>query len=223
MVTLRWPKISDQHFASASSSASMNISTLVLAVLIHCYYHFKNIAWNIELWFSRISFWDFKLYRVSKKRVISKTMAITPLKSIRKGKSWCVSENSALMPQDRHHTVKFSAEMSKKNELEIDNLPLIMEQIYCSKFLPICQEGCQLQVFFLSHFSTIFERFGAYCLSWSWIFRNTTTFSLSDGFQSYGHVKKDSPFFRTPCKYLRSVWCTYCAGWCAAAGGPIKC
>ena len=31
----------------------------------------------------------------SKKSVISKQMAITPLKSIRKGKSWCVAENSA--------------------------------------------------------------------------------------------------------------------------------
>ena len=31
----------------------------------------------------------------SKKRVISKNMAITTLKSIRKGKSWCVLENSA--------------------------------------------------------------------------------------------------------------------------------
>ena len=30
-----------------------------------------------------------------KKSGISKTMAITPLKSNRKGKSWCVSENSA--------------------------------------------------------------------------------------------------------------------------------
>ena len=30
----------------------------------------------------------------SKKIRISKTMAITPLKSIRKGKSWCVLENS---------------------------------------------------------------------------------------------------------------------------------
>ena len=35
-----------------------------------------------------------------KKSGISKTMAITPLKSIRKGKSWCVLENSALMLQD---------------------------------------------------------------------------------------------------------------------------
>ena len=41
-----------------------------------------------------------------KKSGISKTMAITPLKSIRKGKSWCVSENSALMLQDRHQTVQ---------------------------------------------------------------------------------------------------------------------
>ena len=39
----------------------------------------------------------------SKKRVISKDMTITPLKSIRKGKSWCVSENSYML-QDRHHT-----------------------------------------------------------------------------------------------------------------------
>ena len=31
----------------------------------------------------------------SKKSVISKNMAITALKSIRKGKSWCVLENSA--------------------------------------------------------------------------------------------------------------------------------
>ena len=31
----------------------------------------------------------------SKKSGISKKIAITPLKSIRKGKSWCVSENSA--------------------------------------------------------------------------------------------------------------------------------
>ena len=42
----------------------------------------------------------------TKKRGISKTMAITPLKSIRKGKNWCVSENSALMLQDRHQTVQ---------------------------------------------------------------------------------------------------------------------
>ena len=42
----------------------------------------------------------------SKKRGISKDLAITPLKSIRKGKSWCVSENSALMLQDRHQTVQ---------------------------------------------------------------------------------------------------------------------
>ena len=42
----------------------------------------------------------------SKKSGISKTMAITPLKSIRKGKSWCVLENSALMLQDRHQTVQ---------------------------------------------------------------------------------------------------------------------
>ena len=31
----------------------------------------------------------------SKKSVISKNMAITTLKSIRKGKNWCVLENSA--------------------------------------------------------------------------------------------------------------------------------
>ena len=31
----------------------------------------------------------------SKKSVISKNMAITTLKSIRKGRSWCVLENSA--------------------------------------------------------------------------------------------------------------------------------
>ena len=31
----------------------------------------------------------------SKKSVISKNMALTTLKSIRKGKSWCVLENSA--------------------------------------------------------------------------------------------------------------------------------
>ena len=30
-----------------------------------------------------------------KKSVLSKKMSITPLKSIRKGKSWCVSENLA--------------------------------------------------------------------------------------------------------------------------------
>ena len=40
----------------------------------------------------------------SKKRVISKNMAITTLKSIRKGKNWCVLENSAQMLQDRHQT-----------------------------------------------------------------------------------------------------------------------
>ena len=45
------------------------------------------------------------MYRVDQKKSgISKTMAITPLKSIRKGKSWCVSENSALMLQDMHQT-----------------------------------------------------------------------------------------------------------------------
>ena len=66
--------------------------------------------------------------------------------------------------------------MSKKNELEIDNLPLIMEQIYCSKFLPIFQEGCQLQVFFLSHFSTIFERFGAYHAAFMLNFMKHTNF-----------------------------------------------
>ena len=40
----------------------------------------------------------------SKKSVISKNMAITTLKSIRKGKNWCVLENSAQMLQDRHQT-----------------------------------------------------------------------------------------------------------------------
>ena len=40
----------------------------------------------------------------TKKRVISKYMTITPLKSIRKGISWCVLENSAYMMQDRHQT-----------------------------------------------------------------------------------------------------------------------
>ena len=40
----------------------------------------------------------------SKKSVISKNMAITTLKSIRKGKDWCVLENSAQMLQDRHQT-----------------------------------------------------------------------------------------------------------------------
>ena len=40
----------------------------------------------------------------SKKSGISKDMTITPLKSIRKGKSWCVLENSAHMLQDRHQT-----------------------------------------------------------------------------------------------------------------------
>ena len=40
----------------------------------------------------------------SKKSVISKNMAITTLKSIRKGKNWCVLENSAYMQQDRHQT-----------------------------------------------------------------------------------------------------------------------
>ena len=39
-----------------------------------------------------------------KKRGIEDDMAITPLKSIRNGKSWCVSENSALMLQDMHQT-----------------------------------------------------------------------------------------------------------------------
>ena len=36
-----------------------------------------------------------------KKKMISKNMAITTLKSIIKGKSWCVLENSASMLQDR--------------------------------------------------------------------------------------------------------------------------
>ena len=40
----------------------------------------------------------------SKKSVISKNMAITTLKSIRKGKNWCILENSAYMQQDRHQT-----------------------------------------------------------------------------------------------------------------------
>ena len=34
--------------------------------------------------------------------LLTNDMAITPLKSIIKGKSWCVLENSALMLQDRH-------------------------------------------------------------------------------------------------------------------------
>ena len=40
----------------------------------------------------------------SKKSGISKTIAINPLKSIRNGKSWCVSENSGLMLQDMQQT-----------------------------------------------------------------------------------------------------------------------
>ena len=57
----------------------------------------------------------FPLYRVSqKKRVISKNMGITTLKSIRKGKNWCVLENSAYMLQDRHQTFQNWC----KNDLE---------------------------------------------------------------------------------------------------------
>ena len=42
----------------------------------------------------------------------------------------------------------------------------------------------------------------------SWIFRNTPTFSLSDGFQrSYGHVFWDPPFFYSPCTYCFVILC----------------
>ena len=46
---------------------------------------------NISLQMSCLQY----LQGESKKSVISKNMAITALKSIRKGKSWCVLENSA--------------------------------------------------------------------------------------------------------------------------------
>ena len=44
------------------------------------------------------------IYRVSEKTGILADMAISPLKPIRKGKSWCVLENSELMLQDRYQT-----------------------------------------------------------------------------------------------------------------------
>ena len=51
---------------------------------------------------------DINIYNVStvwtKKMCDLKKMAITPLKYIIKGKSWCVLKNSALMLQDRHQT-----------------------------------------------------------------------------------------------------------------------
>ena len=47
----------------------------------------------------------FLKYRLSKKKTgIANNMAITTLKSIRKGKTWCVLENSAQMLQDMDQT-----------------------------------------------------------------------------------------------------------------------
>ena len=58
---------------------------------------------------------------------------------------------------------------------------------------------CQLANFkliFLSHFSTNFERFGAYPAAFEMNFPIHTNFSLSGGFQSSnGHVFLDHPFF----------------------------
>ena len=77
-----------------------------------------------------------------------------------------------------------------------------LEEDSCFVKYTFLEGGCQLQVLFSSHFSTNFERFGAYLQHLCWIFRNTPTFSLSDGFQrSYGHVNKDPWFFGPPCVY----------------------
>ena len=76
--------------------------------------------------------------------VISKKMAITPLKSIRKGKSSCVLENSAEMLQD----FKISGEMAKKNKLEVGNPLGKWVKFHCIRFVPFLEGGCQLQVHF---------------------------------------------------------------------------
>ena len=53
-----------------------------------------------------------------KKNVISKDMTITALKSIRKGKCWCVLENSGHMLRCRIGTkpFKFGGKMAKKQD-----------------------------------------------------------------------------------------------------------
>ena len=54
------------------------------------------------------------------------------------------------------------------------------------------------KLIFLRHFSTNFERFGAYPAAF-----NTPIFSFSDGFQSsYGHVSRDPCFFFTHPVYI---------------------
>ena len=114
------------------------------------------------------------MYRKYQKTGILVDIAINPLKSIRKGKSVCVSENLAFMLQGRHQTFQISGEMANKNELEVGNPPLKMEQIKCSEFFTQFPRGLPTSSFFFFAISPLILKG----------FRNTPTFFLSDGFQS---------------------------------------
>ena len=129
-------------------------------------------------------------------------MAITPLKSIRKGKIWCVFENSAKMLQDMHQTFKNWKENGKEKWTwgwqppSKNGANLIANAV---TFDPFLEGGCQLQIHFLDNFPPLLKGLVPILQHSSWIFQNTPAFSLSDGFQrSYGHVNKDPPFLTYP-------------------------
>ena len=80
-----------------------------------------------------------------KKSVLSKKMARTPLKSIRKGKSWFRKIQHKCC-RIGTKPFKISGEMAKKNTLEVGNPLEKCVKIHCIRFVPFLEGGCQLQL-----------------------------------------------------------------------------
>ena len=79
-------------------------------------------------------------------------MAITPLKSIRKGKVGVFRKILHKCCRIGTKPFQISGEMAKKNKLEVGNHLGKWVKIHCIRFVPFLEGGCQLQVHFSQPF-----------------------------------------------------------------------
>ena len=147
-----------------------------------------------------------------KKSVLSKNMATTTLKSIRKGKNNCVLENSAQMLQDRDQTFQnfkiglekwsWSWQTPSKNRSKLTALDFFIFRVNCSK-----------------PFYTNFEMFGAYPAAFKlnfpkhtnffpfwWISEELWLFFSRSPFFLTHPVRTKKVFFWKYQKILRKIW-----------------
>ena len=103
-------------------------------------------------------------------------MAITPLKFIRKEKVGVFPKIQLICCRIGTKPFKISEKMAKKHELEVGNLSLKWNKSNAVNFYPFFKGVANLKFFFLSHFPTNFERFGAYPAAFMLNFPKHTNF-----------------------------------------------